>query len=200
MRSRAAVTGALLLLFGCGVAPEDRPEPLTVSAPPAAEPSDQPQPQGLEVTVYFVQGADLAPVLRPTTGADVAAALEQLAAGPSKPEVLAGLRTALPAQSLALDEGQPEGPAAVAVTRDFTGVTGGNQLLAVAQVVWTLTELPGTTQVQFLVDGEPVEVPTDEGLTDEPVDRSDYLSVAPQPSSNAGTGAQTSSSSPTATD
>lgn len=200
MRTRAAVSGALLLLFGCGVAPEDRPEPLTVSAPPAAEPSGQPQPQGLEVTVYFVRGADLAPVVRPTTGPDAAAAREQLAAGPSRPEVLSGLRTALPPQSIAVVEGQPEGPTAVAVTRDFTGVTGGNQLLAVAQVVWTLTELPGTTQVQFLVDGEPVEVPTDEGLTDEPVDRSDYLSVAPQPSSNTGTGAETSNPSPTAAD
>jgi spore germination protein GerM len=72
-----------------------------------------------------------------------------------------------------------DGVATVSVTPGFPGLSGGNQLLAVAQVVWTLTELPTVTAVRFSVDGTPVEIPTDDGLTDRPVDRDDYRSVKP---------------------
>jgi spore germination protein GerM len=66
----------------------------------------------------------------------------------------------------------------VAVSREFTEVAGGNQLLATAQVVFTVTEVPGVAAVRVTADGSPVEVPTDAGLTDEPVRREDYASVA----------------------
>lgn len=186
--------GALLALTGCGVAPQDRPEPLPVAAPPAVELSGRPRSDGPEVTVFFVRGAALAPATRSTEGSDAASAVEQLTVGPSRLEVLSGLRTALAPQPLTVDEGLPGGLTAVSVTREFTGVTGGNQLLAVAQVVWTLTDLPGTTEVRFLVDGVPVEVPTDEGLSDQPVDRNDYGSVAPA-SAGPGTDAEPDSAS-----
>jgi hypothetical protein len=191
MRARAAVLGVLLAVAGCGVEPQAGPEPLDVSPPPPAEPSGLPEPDGPRVTVYFVRGAALAPVVRATAGSDADAAVQQLVAGPTRPEVLSGLRTALAPQALEVDERPVGGLTTVAVTREFTGVSGGNQLLAVAQVVWTLTELPGTTEVRFLVDGAPVEVPTDEGLTDEPVDRGDYGSVAPQGSSSTTAGSGT---------
>ena len=201
MRTGLAILSALIVLAGCGVEPEAQPEPLGVPAPSAAEPSGERGPDGPLVTVFFVRGTELAPVARPAASPDAGAAMDQLTTGPTRPEVLAGLRTALAPQTLTVDEGRPGGLTAVSVTRDFTAVTGGNQLLAVAQVVWTLTELPGTTEVRFLADGVPVEVPTDEGLTDQPVDRADYLSVAPPASTPpAGEGAaQTGNSTPTPT-
>lgn len=201
MRIGVAIIGALLVLAGCGVEPQAQPEPLAVPAPPATEPSGELGRDGPLVTVFFIRGTELAPVARPAAGLDAAAAMDQLTIGPTRPEVLAGLRTALAPQSLTVDAGLPGGLTAVSVTRDFTAVTGGNQLLAVAQVVWTLTELPGTTEVRFLADGVPVEVPTDEGLTDQPVDRADYVSVAPPASTPpAGEGAaQTGNSTPTPT-
>jgi hypothetical protein len=67
------------------------------------------------------------------------------------------------------------------VTRGFISIGGGNQLLAVAQVLWTLTEFPGIDGVLFVLDGPLVAVPTDDGLTDRPVDRADYAAVAPCP-------------------
>ena len=66
----------------------------------------------------------------------------------------------------------------IGVSREFTEVAGGNQLLATAQVVFTVTEFPGVEAVRITADGSPVEVPTDDGLTDEPVGRDDYASVA----------------------
>jgi hypothetical protein len=202
MRTRVVIIGALLVLAGCGVEPQAQPEPLVVQAPPAAEPSGEPGPDGPLVTVFFVRGTELAPVARPAAGSDATAAMDQLTTGPTRPEVLSGLRTALAPQSLAVDEGLPGGLTSVSVTRDFTAVTGANQLLAVAQVVWTLTDLPETTEVRFLADGVPVEVPTDEGLTDQPVERDDYQSVAPPASmSPAGPAAPpTGNGTPTATD
>ncbi len=180
MRRMAVLVGALLigLITGCGVGPEPAPERLTIPAPPAMDIGVQPETDGRELTLYFIRGADLAAVPRLTAQADADAALSALSEGPTRGEVLSGLRTALSPQMLSAER-RLGGLTAVSVTREFTEVAGGNQLLAVAQVVWTLTELPGVSQVRFLVDGMPVEVPTDQGLTDQPVRREDYRSAAP---------------------
>jgi spore germination protein GerM len=179
MRVLVALFASLLTVTaGCGVDPEERPQPLTIPAP-SVQAEEPREGRATKVALYFVRGGDLAPVLRRTAGADAASVLDLLMAGPTRGEVLSGLRTALAPQSPTVDEGPPGGVTAVSVTREFTGITGGNQLLAVAQVVWTLTELPGTTEIRFYVDGAPVEVPTDQGLTDQGVDRDDYTSVAP---------------------
>ncbi|WP_346618684.1 GerMN domain-containing protein [Blastococcus montanus] len=179
MRLLAGLLALLVVLTGCGVDPQPDPELLTIQAPPVTEGGRASADRGPELTVYFVAGADLAPVSRATDVVTPAAALARLTAGPTRAEVIGGVRTALAPQELQVDEGLPGGITSVSVTREFTGISGGNQLLAVAQVVWTLTDLPGTTRVRFLLDGVPVEVPTDEGLTEEPVARDHYRSVAP---------------------
>ncbi|CCG03826.1 Putative Lipoprotein [Blastococcus saxobsidens DD2] len=169
----------LLLLAGCGVEPQAAPQPLTVPAPQTSQPARSSDTAGLELTVYFVRGADLVPARRTVDFLTPAEALDALVAGPTRAEVIAGLRTALAPQVLSVDVGLPGGITSVAVTTEFTGISGGNQLLAVAQVVWTLTGLEGTQQVRFLLDGVPVEVPTDTGLTEAPVGRDNFSSVAP---------------------
>ncbi len=174
-----ALLAAAVLVVGCGVRPMDQPEPVTTAAPaPTREGSDS-RPAGPRLTVFFVRGADLAPVERRTRATTTAAALDQLVEGPTRAEVGTGIRTALAPEVVGVDEVLPDGLATVSVTRGFTGITGGNQLLAVAQIVWTLTDLPTVTTVRFVVDGTPVEVPTDGGLTDRAVGRDDYRSVAP---------------------
>ncbi|MGY1634636.1 GerMN domain-containing protein [Geodermatophilus sp. SYSU D01186] len=170
---------AALLLVGCGVRAETRPEPVTTPAAPSSNGDNGPPGAGPRLTVFFVRGADLAPVERRTRATTTAAALDQLVEGPTRAEVRAGLRTALPPEVVGVDEVLSDGLTTVSVTRGFTGITGGNQLLAVAQIVWTLTALPTVTTVRFVVEGTPVEVPTDGGLTDRPVGRDDYRSVAP---------------------
>ena len=179
MKGILALLGILTVLTGCGVEPQAAPQPLTIPAPQPTEPGVESDDEGPELIVFFVRGTDLEPVERAADVVSASAALAALAAGPTRAEVIGGLRTALAPQQLRVDEGLPGGITAVAVTREFTGITGGNQLLAVAQVVWTLTDLPGTHRVRFIVDGVPVEVPTDSGLTDAPVSRENFRSVAP---------------------
>jgi hypothetical protein len=169
-----------LALSACGVGAQGGPEPVgvptsSVTSPDAAVSTGSPR-----VAVYLVRGSRLARAERPTPRPAVDAALDALVAGPSRAEVVGGLRTALSPQLLRSDASAPAEPVVtVTVAREFTEVSGGNQLLAVAQVVWTLTELPGVQGVRITTDGRPVEVPTDRGLTSAPVGREDFASVAP---------------------
>ena len=66
------------------------------------------------------------------------------------------------------------------VNESLTGVDGEEQMLALAQLVFTLTGLPGVNGVSFARDGRPVEVPTADGeLKRGPLRRQDFAAVAP---------------------
>jgi spore germination protein GerM len=169
----------VVTVAACGVPTQAGPEPLAVDAPESAPTAVVTADDG-GVELWFIRGRRLEAVPRPVGPADVHAALDLLVAGLTPTEVDAGLRTALAPQTLRHSGPTPDDPAVtVAVTREFTGLVGGNQQLAVAQVVWTVTQFSGVEQVRFTVDGRPLEVPTDDGLTDQPVDRDDYRSMAP---------------------
>lgn len=181
MRTLALLLGAVLLLAGCGVQPQRGPETLVLSDSPTPDTVPAPDDGAAPASVYFVRGARLEAADRTAADTRVATVLALLTAGPTRSEVLSGLRTAVAPQMLTVRDVPPPGMTVVVdLTREFTGVSGGNQLLAVAQVVWTLTEVSEVTTVRFTSGAGPVEVPTDEGLTDLPVSRGDYRSVAPR--------------------
>ncbi|TFV57717.1 hypothetical protein E4P41_14110 [Geodermatophilus sp. DF01-2] len=185
----------LALLTGCGIGAQSREEPVPVAD---ALPTP-PRPPGSggddELVVYFVAGARLEPVTRSVPSRRPQDAVDRLLAGPTRAEAGAGLRTALSPQHLTVLTGPDGGTVTVAVTRSFTTIGGGDQLLAVAQVVWTVTQFPRIDDVRFLFEGALVAVPTDEGLTSRPVDRADYASIAPRPDAPTGT-PETSPSTP----
>lgn len=171
---------ASLALAACGVPTQARPEVLRVEAP-ASTPAGAASPEGQQLELWFARGRQLEAVARTVGPADLHTALDLLVAGPTTAEADAGLRTALAPQTLRYREpGDGDRTVTVVVTREFTGLGGGNQQLAVAQVVWTVTQFPGAEQVRFTVGEGPLEVPTDDGLTDRPVGRDDYRSVAPR--------------------
>ena len=205
MRSGAAKQSILVLftallvalLSSCGVRAQDAAEAAPTGAPPAAELGRPDQSSGPQLTVFFVRSADLAPVDRRVSASSPAAALAQVVDGPTRSEAADGIRTALAPEVVGVEAVGPDGTATVAVSRGFAGITGGNQLLAVAQIVWTLTALPTVEDVQFTVEGIPVEVPTDAGLSSGPVDRGDFRSVAPaEPTAGVPSTSATGSSPP----
>ncbi|RZU32589.1 GerMN domain-containing protein [Blastococcus saxobsidens] len=182
--TRRLAAGLLLTavaLGGCGVPTQQHPEVLGVPAPEA--PADPAATLGgQEAQIWLVRGARLEAVSRPVSPADVPTVLQALLAGPTPEEAASGLRTALAPQTLQDSGPTPEDQVVTLdVTREFTGLVGGNQQLAVAQLVWTATQFPTVDRVRFSTEGEPLEVPTDRGLTDRPVGRADHASVAPVP-------------------
>ncbi|MGY5883515.1 GerMN domain-containing protein [Modestobacter lacusdianchii] len=184
MRRPFAVLAAFLVLVaGCGIGTQDRPERLTLTEAPTSR-ATGPGPGAVELEVFFVRGAELEPVTRSAPAQDPTTLLEVLVAGPTRAEVLSGLRTAIAPQTETVPTGLVERRLQVDLPVELTDVSGGNQLLTFAQLVWTLTTLPTVGEVRFTSGGVPVEVPTDEGLTGAPVDRDDYRSVAPPGSSS----------------
>lgn len=172
-----ACLSTFAVVVACGVNPQTHPVPLDVKAPP--QQTTAPPPDGdASVTVYFVRNGRLLAVTRPATDTSISTALALLLAGPNGAEATMGVQSALvPQQLTATTAG---GVVTIAATRDFTSISGDNQLLAAAQLVYTITDKAPTQRVRITVGGKVIDVPTDQGLARDPVERNHYLSVAPE--------------------
>lgn len=193
---RVAGAALALLLLGAVACSSEEPEPVAGSKPAegsgadepsteqSKEPSDQQSPSSSGSVTYEVWFADhdgLAPVWRsqastPRVGT---AALEQLLRGPASGD--AGLSSAIPSGTELLGLTIDGGTARVDLTDRYQ--SGGGSLsmnMRLAQVVFTLTQFPTVRNVAFLLDGEPVETFSGEGLVlDQPLGRADFEDLAP---------------------
>jgi spore germination protein GerM len=121
-------------------------------------------------------------VRAPVTESAVAVALAALLAGPAPQDARAGLRTALQADTAAMVTGVDGDVVTIGLAGDLEGTNPAEQILAIAQLVFTLTEATGIRAVLLTIGGTPAEVPTGEGdLSDLPLTRADFASVAPGP-------------------
>ncbi|MHB1709943.1 MAG: GerMN domain-containing protein [Acidimicrobiales bacterium] len=134
--------------------------------------------------VYLVAASQhVAPVLRNVPiPADLTQVLGALLEGPTASETAAGLQSFL--------VGRPSDVHAVTfggiVTVDFSTnpvqVVGPDQILAIAQVVFTAMAQPGVTGVTFEIGGTAVQVPTAGGQqVPGPVTDATYAPQAPVP-------------------
>ncbi len=182
MRRVTVLLATAVALAACGVDPQAEPEDVAIAPVLSSPASPTRTSAGPTVLLWFLEGDRLAPVGRAASGTGPATALDLLADGPTPEESAEGLSTALftPQPLAVVDGGQSGSTLTVAVSPAFVNVSGDNQLRAVAQVVWTATEFAGVEEVRFVSEDGPLEVPTDEGLTDDPVEREDYASVAPE--------------------
>jgi spore germination protein GerM len=185
----AAIAG--VVAAGCGVPPDDR---ATLAAPgsvpydllgdgPAATATTQLASPTEKATIFLVQGERLAAVQRELPApVSVESVLETLAAGPTATEVQLGLRTALLAPGLMRSGGVSGGIATIDLGQPFTEIAGRDQIVALAQIVSTVTGLPGVGRAQFTLDGQPVGILRGDGaVTTETVSRDDYATLAPVP-------------------
>ena len=193
MRFRSAWPMLLLatVVAGCGIPPDDQatlaqpgsvPYDLLGDGPPATA---TPQVAALteKATIFLVQGERLAPVQRELPApVSVDSVLEALAAGPTTTEVQLGLRTALLTADLMRSGGVTGGIATIDLGQPFTEIAGRDQIVALAQIVSTVTGLPGVGRVRFTFDGQPVGILRGDGaVTTETVSRDDYATLAPVP-------------------
>jgi len=160
----------------------DQEEPTLVNTTAAATP----QP-GTGSTVYFLgpSGASsqspLVAVGRQTQ-INPSALLTILFEGPTaKEQGSLGVRTAIPAGSVLLSaESSPQGTLTIDLSGEFLSNAGDVLLDAVAQVVFTSSQLPGVRRVRLLVDGEPQDWPTSSGTTTrDPLSVYDFLDRLP---------------------
>lgn len=165
-----------LVAMGCGVPLQDGPAALQTT--PAPSPTSPTRGGARLVTVYMIKEARL--VSQPRSAADrsTGSALRLLAEGPVPSETESGMTTAVAPGDYMI--GEAPGPTTVInVPLQFTQIEADLQLLAVAQLVWTVTVRQPRGGVRLAFEGEVIDVPTDSGLMSGPVRRSDYASVAP---------------------
>ena len=145
---------------------EDAPTTTTTSPP-------TPSVARTGVLVYFIREDRMVARAREVNApATVAKALTALLFGVQEDEAAAELRSAIDPtasmQARALDPATYE----VDLSAEFSKGPTSEQVLALAQIVYTATALPGVTAVRFTLDGVPIEVPTGSGsLTSTPVGR-----------------------------
>jgi spore germination protein GerM len=193
---RALAAAALVALIGaaaCGIPPDDQatlaapgsvPFDLLGQAPSVTANNPIPSLAPTEkAAVFLVQGERLAPVQRELPApVSVESVLEALAAGPTTTEVQLGLRTALLASGLMRSGGVSGGIATIDLGQPFTEIAGRDQIVALAQIVSTVTGLPGVGRVRFTLDGNPVGILRGDGaVTTDTVSRDDYATLAPVP-------------------
>jgi spore germination protein GerM len=173
-------------------APSGEPTPGTTDTPgqsPAATPSPT-QSGTTTVRAYFVLGsfqdnAGLVPVLRdiPKTKAVGGAAMDELIEGPNDAELGArpAMYTNIPDGTRVLGLTIRDGIATVNLSKEFDGGGGSATMLGrLAQVVYTLTQFPTVTGVQFQVDGQPMVVFNENGnVVAGPFGREDYTAQLP---------------------
>lgn len=116
------------------------------------------------VDLYFLSSNNVVKTQRNITSpATATQTLASLIAGPPNDGTSVGLRSALPRLFTATVE-VVRGIATLNAASSFLdNLSPGDQKLAIAQLVLTLTSRPGIGQVLFSVDGSPIAVPRGRG-------------------------------------
>jgi spore germination protein GerM len=132
------------------------------------------------VTVYLEGPQHLATVSRivpaPATPNNVLAALSR---GPTSAEAADGLRSPISTAAPMSVQSVDGGLLTVDLAGAFANLAGRDQIAAVAQLLYTMTAVPGIEALEVSINGHMASVPTADGsLTKEPVTRADYASLA----------------------
>ncbi len=179
---------AFLLLAACGPPISDNVEiadpqdvPFGLLEPDRVPAALQPGPAAtLRIHLFDPDRSELVAVTRQVTATGIDAAIDELETDPNDAESSIGLRSALTDIDAVADTNVDGSTAVVDLNESFTTLGGSEQVVAIAQLVFTLTAQPNIEQVSLTIDGESVEVPRDDGtLTRNPLTRADYTSFAP---------------------
>lgn len=165
----AVVAVSAVLLTACGVGTDASPHLVPKATVPygllnESTPTTTAAPPSQYVTVYFDGPQRLVAVSRPVlVPVSVRSAVAALVQGPTSVEAAEGLEspisTAAPIQLSHL----ATSTVTVSVASTFTNLSGREQTIAVAQLVFTMTAFPGVDEVSVRMNGKPVAVPTGNG-------------------------------------
>lgn len=178
---RLIAAGApLLATAACGISAEHSahaiPKPLLATrTPTTAVESKGP----VDEELFLIKDGRLIAVTRQIrTTPSIASVSADLLAGPTGPERTAGYTSALLGTDLISAVSRQDSEAVIELTADSTDQVRNDQVLGFAQIVCTLTGLPGVTSVSFHHEGHVVAVPRADGsLSDSPLTAADYLGL-----------------------
>jgi spore germination protein GerM len=138
---------------------------------------------GQVATVYLVDNLErLRPAVRTLPSPVlIATVLNSLLQGATDEEAENGLRSEVPAGTTVNGIDRLDADViAVDLSEEFAETTADGELLAQAQIVYTVTELGNVRGVLFLVDGRPREGADDDAkLTSSPLTIEDFEDFAP---------------------
>jgi Sporulation and spore germination len=187
-RVRLVVFGGFLAVSGvaaaCGVSPDSSASRIEPTDVPFGLLDDEPTTtsvgSGRVTNVYLLTEDRLVAVERTVPKEnDLADLLEVVVSGPSEVEQSLGITSAIPAGTVA-SVTSSRGIAEVDLTAAFGDVRSREQLLALGQIVYTLTGQPGIGGVRFTLEGEEITVPLADGtLSDDPLARDDFEALQP---------------------
>lgn len=163
----AAIAGAVILvvLASCGVPLDEAPRPIsnTTIVPSDTVPTTISPTGAATVPVYFLNGDRLQAVEYPVEGeATLGKALDFVLAAPPE-DASAGLRTSVPPGTRLRGVEVADGLATIDLTGEINAIGGSPQKEAFAQIVFTALGFHEVREVQFQIDGKPIDAPTDEG-------------------------------------
>lgn len=105
------------------------------------------------------------------------AAVAELTRGPSDDEA-ASLRSAIPDAQVIVESNVVDGTATVDLADDFNQIPPADQVLAIGQLVLTLTGLDDVDRVRFRLNEVDIAVPLPDGTTTTaPVDADDFAAL-----------------------
>ena len=185
----AFALAAAALVAACGISLDSEPRLLeeTEIPPELLAPTTSTSGSSTEMSrtflVYFVEGdGELVPRGRDLSlPATVDKLLNALFVGPSDSETELGLTSALPAgtQILGTALSAPSVLELNLAEGTLEQIEGEFQRLAIAQIVFTVTELDIVDSLRVRIEGAPRTLPTDEGDLETPVGRQHYMSLYP---------------------
>jgi hypothetical protein len=184
MRTVALGLTLMLAAAGCAVGAEESASglDLRVDLSALAIPDAVTQaldPDALAVSAFLVRDNRLVSVAReledPSSSALLDSVVDYAIAGPTTAEARSGIWSAIPPQTMLLGTRLQAGVAEINLSSDFAAIGGTDEVLAVAQIVLTVTALADTDSVVFLLDGTPTSVPGAGGvLVSGPLEEDEY--------------------------
>ncbi len=189
MPAVAAAVGATVLLAACGLPTSGTPQaiprgqvPFQLLAPNLSSTTTTAPLGDVTVPIFLVDPSQhLTPRQRDVASpAPLASVINALLAGPTSSETAVGIQTSIGDEVRLLSATVSGDVATVDFNRAFGEITGTQQVLAVAQVVYTTTQQPGVSGVIFEIAGARTEVPVGSGAqVAGPVVRSQFAAQAP---------------------